>query len=71
MDDQERVSSSDLLTYVLGIPIGQQKTADSMRLSTVMQRAGWERGENKINIYGKQVRGFFRWITDEATVFPR
>jgi hypothetical protein len=40
-----------------------------MRFSTVMQRAGWERGENKITIYGKQVRGFFGWITDEATVF--
>jgi hypothetical protein len=38
VDDQERVSSSDLLTYVLRIPIGQQKTADAMRLSTVMQR---------------------------------
>ena len=53
------------LTYVLRIPTGQQKTADAMRLSTVMHRAGWERGENKITIYGKQVRGFFRWIKDE------
>jgi len=50
---------------VLRIPTGQQKTADAMRLSTVMHRAGWERGENKITIYGKQVRGFFRWIKDE------
>jgi predicted P-loop ATPase len=64
IDGQERVSGSDLLTHVLRIPIGQQKTADAMRLSTVMQRAGWERGENKITIYGKQVRGFFRWIKD-------
>jgi hypothetical protein len=71
VDGQERISTSDLLTYVLRIPIGQQKTADAMRLSTVMQRAGWGRGENKITIYGKQVRGFFRWIKDEATVFPR
>ena len=36
-----------------------------MRLSTVMQRAGWERGENKITICGKQVRGFLRRIKDE------
>jgi hypothetical protein len=65
VDDQERVSSSDLLTYVLRIPIGQQKTADAMRLSTVMQRAGWEHVESKITIFGNQVRGFFRWIKDE------
>jgi predicted P-loop ATPase len=57
-DGASRVSSLDLLTHVLGIPLGQQTTVHSMRLSVVMKRLGWERDTNKISIRGKQVRGF-------------
>jgi hypothetical protein len=59
----EKVSSADLLTYVLRIPIGQQKTHHSMTLSTVMRLLGWERPDSdKISINGRQVRGYVRRI---------
>jgi predicted P-loop ATPase len=62
LEHQERVASSDLLTYVLETPISKQVTALSMRLSTVMKKLGWERATNgKVTIEGKQVRGYFRW----------
>jgi predicted P-loop ATPase len=57
-DGGSRVASLDLLTHVLGIPLGQQTTVHSMRLSVVMKRLGWQRDGNKISIRGKQVRGF-------------
>ena len=63
--DQERVATADLLTHVLRIPEGQQKPADTMRLSTAMRLNGWERGDNKITVNGKQVRGYFRWVKKE------
>ena len=60
---QELVSTADLLTHLLKIPVWQQEIRHSMRLANVMKRAGWERNENenKITIDGKQVRGYFRW----------
>jgi predicted P-loop ATPase len=61
IDDQERIASAALLTYVLRIAIGQQDTRHEMRLAGVMKTLGWERGPNKITIEGKQVRGYFRW----------
>jgi hypothetical protein len=60
VDDEERVSSRDLLSYVLEIPTAYQTTAHTMRLSITMKRLGWERTENKITIGKEQVRGFFR-----------
>jgi predicted P-loop ATPase len=36
----ELVASSDLLKYVLGIPVSQQTTATSMRLSSTMRATG-------------------------------
>ena len=64
VDGQERVASSDLLTHVLRIPLGQQRRDQSMQLATIMKLAGWERGSgnNKVTIRGKQVRGYFRWV---------
>jgi hypothetical protein len=59
-DGLEKVKSADLLAYVLRIPIGQQKKADSMRLSDAMRHVGWERTGNKITVKGKQVRGYSR-----------
>ncbi|SHG81288.1 VapE domain-containing protein [Bradyrhizobium erythrophlei] len=63
IDGQERVASSDLLEYVLDIPIAQQTTATSMRLSNVMKQLGWERTSNKkVTIGDERVMGYFRWI---------
>jgi hypothetical protein len=56
----EKVRSSDILTYVLRVPIGQQNSGHSQQLSSAMVRAGWERSHNKIVINGKQERGYFR-----------
>jgi predicted P-loop ATPase len=64
---EERVASSDLLTFVLRIPIGLQKTQDSMRLATAMKNVGWKRNRNgKVSIGGQQVRGYFRPINPPA-----
>lgn len=65
IDDQERVSSSDLLTHVLKIPVGQQATPHPMKLATVMRRLGWERTTGgKVTIEGLQTRGYFRPINE-------
>jgi predicted P-loop ATPase len=65
---KEKVASTDLLQHLLNVPIAQQKTEHSMRLSNVMKRAGWTRDANKVTINGKQVRGYWRWmIPPDAT----
>jgi predicted P-loop ATPase len=66
LDGEERVSSRDLLTYVLGLPIAYQTVAHTMQLSTTMKRLGWERTENKITIEQEQVRGFYRKVTPQC-----
>jgi predicted P-loop ATPase len=61
---QQRVASTDLLKYVLGIPIGHQTTQTSMRLSIVMKQLGWERNSNrKVTIGDQRVMGYFRRVT--------
>ena len=63
VDDQERVASDAILAHVLKIPIGQQSTADAMRLATVMKLLGWQRPSNgKITIEGRRVQGYFRRV---------
>ena len=64
---KEKVASADLLQHLLNIPIAQQKTEHTMRLSTVMRRAGWTRDSNKVTINGKQVRGYWRWADATTT----
>ena len=58
----EIVVAADVLRLVLGVSIDRQTTAHSMRLSTVMQVAGWGRGssDGKFSVDGKRVRGFCR-----------
>ncbi len=69
IDDQERVASADLLTYLLRVPIGQQEPRHAMRLATAMGLVGWRRTSNgKVTIAGKQVRGYFRFCS--STVVP-
>jgi predicted P-loop ATPase len=63
LDGEERVSSRDLLTYVLEIPPAYQTTTHTMQLSTTMKRLGWDRTENKITVEKEQVRGYFRQQT--------
>jgi predicted P-loop ATPase len=60
--DYEIVIAADVLRLVLGVSIDRQTTAHSMRLSTVMQVAGWGRGssEGKFSVNGKRVRGYCR-----------
>ncbi len=66
-DDRERVASSDLLTYVLEVPVAQQTTTHTMRLANVMKVLGWQRTSNgRVTINGQQVRGYFRWIVSSA-----
>ena len=68
--DQERVASSDLLTYVLEVPVAHQTTAHTMRLANVMKVLGWERTSNKITINGQQVRGFSAGSNPSETKAP-
>ena len=59
--DEQRVSSRDILEYILKIPPVQQKRFDAMRLSDVMRVLGWMRNSNgKVVIEGVQVRGYWR-----------
>ena len=69
--DRELVASADVLTIVLGIPLGQQHTGHGMRLASAMQRAGWERpASERVRIDGKQVRGYFRLLVETASSRP-
>jgi predicted P-loop ATPase len=59
----ERVTSADLLTYVLRIPVGQQRRDHSMQLATTMKLLGWERSDSqRVTINGKQIRGYSRRV---------
>lgn len=59
---QDVVSTSDLLEYVLKIPVAHQTTATSMRLANAMKHLGWNRHKNGlISIGGNRVKGYFRW----------
>ena len=59
--DLEVVSSADVLTFVLGVPVAQQHNGHAMRLAQVMKHTGWDRGtDGRVTINGKQVRGYFR-----------
>ncbi len=57
----ELVASSDILKYVLEMPVAHQTTAASMRLATVMKQLGWHRdGNGQVKVSGKWVKGFWR-----------
>jgi predicted P-loop ATPase len=60
---EERVASSDLLTYVLKVPIGQQETRHTMKLASTMKHLGWHRySGGQVTINNKQVKGYFRMV---------
>ena len=59
----EEVFSADLLTYVLRIPLAQQRRDHSMTLATCMRLAGWLRRDGgKVSINGKRGRGYCRRV---------
>jgi predicted P-loop ATPase len=68
--NEDRVSSSDLLTYVLKIPVGQQSVQHTMKLANVMKHVGWDRKlGGKVTIQGSQTRGYFRHVAQPGTLF--
>ncbi|MCK1488725.1 hypothetical protein IVB25_40130 [Bradyrhizobium sp. 193] len=61
LGDEQRVSSEELLTFVLNIAPGNQQTGHTMRLATVMKRLGWSRNDNGyVSIKGNRVKGYYR-----------
>ena len=65
--DEERVASSDLLTYVLRVQPAQQTTVHGQRLAVIMERLGWKRTENgTLRIANRAVRGYWRPIEQGA-----
>jgi predicted P-loop ATPase len=69
--EQDIVAASDLLEYVLRIPIAHQTTAIGRRLSSVMKQIGWDRYDNGyVYIDGKRQKGYFRWLPDADSTSP-
>jgi hypothetical protein len=64
---EERVSTQDLLTWVLRVPPNQQTTSHGQRLSVIMERLGWKRPRSTIRIERKPVRGFYRTVSLDST----
>lgn len=61
LGDEQRVSSEELLTFVLNIAPGNQQTGHTMRLAAVMKRLGWSRNDNGyVSIKGNRVKGYYR-----------
>jgi predicted P-loop ATPase len=59
--EQEIVSTKDILTHVLKVPVEKQTSAHSMRVAKIMKHHGWQRAiHGKVTIRGQQVRGFYR-----------
>ena len=58
-EDEERVSSTDLLEIVLGIHVSKQRDIDYKRLGKCMRRLGWN-GPQNMRISGNQVKGYAR-----------
>jgi predicted P-loop ATPase len=58
IDSREFVSSEDVLTHVLKVPIDRQDRHHTMRLSDAMKRLGWKR--ERAAVGGDQRRGFAR-----------
>jgi hypothetical protein len=57
--DEERVSSTDLLEIALGIHISKQRDVDFKRLGRCMRRLGWD-GPKPMRIGSNVVKGFTR-----------
>jgi len=63
--DEEKVRTADLLQHVLDIPLGNQQVGQTMRLSNVMKKIGWDRATNGyVTIDGDRVKGYFRKVPE-------
>jgi hypothetical protein len=61
--DEERVSSADLLNIVLGIHISKQRDFDYKRLGRCMRRLGWD-GPRIVRISGEPTKGYSRPLNE-------
>lgn len=55
-----RISSADLLTRVLGIPVARQHQNHSRRLAKAMRQLGWDKPDKPFRICGKVGNGYRR-----------
>jgi hypothetical protein len=62
--DEERVSSADLLTVVLGIHVSKQRDIDYKKLGRCMRRLGWD-GPKRVTIGGGSVKGYTRPLKEK------
>jgi predicted P-loop ATPase len=68
--DEERVSSADLLTIVLGIHISKQRDLDYKRLGRCMRRLGWD-GPKLVRIGNeKPIKGYSRPLNRRTDARP-
>jgi hypothetical protein len=56
---EEKVSSNDLLTQVLGIHISKVRDVDYKRLGRCMRRLGWD-GPKHMRLNSSQTKGYSR-----------
>jgi hypothetical protein len=59
--DEERISSADLLGTILGIHVSKQRDVDLKRLGKCMRRLGWS-GPKNLRVGRSVVRGYTRSI---------
>jgi predicted P-loop ATPase len=59
--DEERVSTTDLLTIVLGIHVSKERDVDFKRLGRCMRRLAWD-GPKDIRIGSKKMKGYSRQV---------
>jgi predicted P-loop ATPase len=79
-DGEQRVTTNDLVTHVLHVPVPQQTPEHGKRLGPIMTRHGWFRAEDgRVYVDGRTQRGFYRPAADteacveayrQAALFP-
>jgi predicted P-loop ATPase len=62
-EEEERVATADLLTYVLKVNPGYQHAGHGQRLALIMERLRWQRPKGgTLRVGGKSVRGYWRLV---------
>jgi len=59
-NSEHRVSSTYILTDVLGIPVDRQTSEHAKRANQVLQSLGWRKPATTIRIGGRPIRGYTR-----------
>ena len=70
VDAEEQVTTNDLLRYVLKIPVGQLHHGHTIKLSPIMNRLGWVKSKDKLNLNGGQHNGYRRVLKKPRIVKP-